>query len=994
MPPPSFSSQATLIAPSLARGTLALMRDVVQQTQASVGKSASGDVHADALSSIASLLNDAALEIPACDADLLASVDTLLAAEKVNSDLLDVFEATTVPPAAGQSDTLLTAPQYTAWMRILEALAPLLGAECLLRDWWDPLLYPALNTPDLAESCVACARMLVEFIMLATPTSLYDDELLPSVSSDPSPQVPSNGEPPTPATAPLTPLAAGSDALSLGGLQEPVRMRSITRRAALHGNNYFRFTQRVFELYVHASATLPDFAASAEDQEALAHRTGADLSQLGYMSPPAMQARLWKQLDMVIAVYAEHRPTAFFHHLADLMETEDAQAPLLHLLTTFLQHQYMHTYRITSTLLLTKTLHALVDTESSRTMALGAACLIMVLPYVPTWLVRDGGNPIALLFRVYGRAVCWPRALPTAGSVLPMNVDLLFTMIYGLFPCNTIQFLHAPVDHLHALRYPAEDGWENDVDEEAIRSRSIPMLRSHTVHPMLALSGADAELTDTKHWLQQDASDLIADCMSLCLGQRGHTTARAPPRGDRDGWGGGSAGDRVVDAHQQEGRCGAPEPRALAALPGTAILDAHGQAATRSCAGDDPLSAWLVANCMMRSQLTDEHAAMRGGAETVDEPGDARGAGANAAPASPTSRAAPAAAARSDDSYLLLRNEHQFERYIKEQLLLHIGRLHRDRIADAASEAEQQNLYNSVRSLWAQLQASQSRFERQRSEIQATGNRHIQWERELNTKLNTYREERRTWKKQMAELQLKLQQSQDTMQMQTAAMSNMGKHLFELETDMAMARPKLERLEQYGNNVKKCAHSIMSWEEDMSQYNAQSAELDRMRAWWEEMQLAVLGAEARESEQRALVAAQGEELLRLREDLHALRDSNAALGSRLAARPPWAAEPPRHSRASTPTDAAPATPTPHALCRQNRDLELALLDARARIEQLETDQALREREAPAKSPMLAHMSPGTSLFSPATLGAPLWSAAVDDAVPPLSIGSPIQHPIP
>jgi hypothetical protein len=48
---------------------------------------------------------------------------------------------------------------------------------------------------------------------------------------------------------------------------------------------------------------------------------------------------------------------------------------------------------------------------------------------------------------------------------------------------------------------------------------------------------------------------------------------------------------------------------------------------------------------------------------------------------------------------LLLRNELNFELYLKEQHLRHIGRLHREKVTDTALEAERQNLYHTVRTL-------------------------------------------------------------------------------------------------------------------------------------------------------------------------------------------------------------------------------------------------------------------------------------------------------
>lgn len=342
----------------------------------------------------------------------------------------------------------------------------------------------------------------------------------------------------------------------------------------------------------------------------------------------------------------------------------------------------------------------------------------------------------------------------------------------------------------------------------------------------------------------------------------------------------------------------------------------------------------------------------------------------------------------------LLQIEHKFELYLKEQLLLHIGRLHRDRIAEAAVEAEHQSLYHTLRTLRTQLVATQTRAERQRAETLAANNRHVQWERELNGKLNAYREERRTWALEKQRLQKQLEDACTTNATQAAEITAMGTRLFELEQDVANARPKLDRLETYREHVQQLSNCMADWEEDLEKYERQSREMDKMLSWWEEMELTVANSEANANRYRRMLEQRTLEATQLRGELASLQARSQRQAERLAANQTWLLEAfvaPAHDSAEVPriTHAAPASPEDRdaALARRRR-LDAQVLTLRARVEELEAELSARTRDAVADE---AEVS-GAPLFSPNTLRTPRESRGEEDSVPPLSLGSPVHRP--
>ena len=881
MPPPSFSSQANVAAPSISRATQALVKDVTSQAQKAL---LSDPQRLDAaLGAVRALIADPALELPDSDADLLRqeardvrrSAVCLAVAEKVNTRLLKI---------ADEMD-LQSPQQLSALLRLIEALAPLLDPTVVVFSWWELLLYPALKQPALPREDAARARYLVVYLMMAASPSAYPEPPAGPTDAEPAPGAGADGPAPPPVerAAPSVPV-----------------------------DLFYRFSTRVLELYVHESGARPpepDDASNADDVG------GADGSS------PDETCR--QNLELTLTLYGSRCPTYFFHHIAEALAEPYAQEPLLPLLVDFLRHHTIHTYRITSTSLPSQLITVLLTTESGLAASLGSTCLVMLLPHMPLWFIRGGAGGLPALFRVYSRMVCW-RDAPDASDMQSPNARLLFTFMYGLFPCNMVHFLRSPIRYLRENQYqcPEQPNWEDLVDGSAIETRSRAVMRSHLLHPGLMEFDARTEVLDTKRWLQHDASDLTASCIGLSLESRGDAGSEA------------LAGDQSSDQTMLE----------AAVLERVAPQEARSPGGPPSAAGSpDGASTGASPSASARGEMRQRVQALQ-------------------------------------RSNAVLRNQLSFELYLKEQHLQHIGKLHRDRIADAAIEAEQQNQYNTVRTLRAQLQAAQALQERQRAELQATSNRHIQWERELNAKLNMYREERRAWTTESVQLQTRLRESQDTVQVQAQQLAETSARLSELEREMSVAQPKLSRLEEYGGKVRQMSQCLSDWEKDLSKYERQREEMQRLLSWWSEMELMVRNSEADANAARRAAERDSLQVDRLQQQLAAFAETRERAGRREAAEAapaPPAAPPAGNSGADA------------GLAARNRALELELLDARARIEELEADKRLRElhhgppggeaEERAALAPLNAAMS------TPALMHTPASQAGTDAAVPPLSL---------
>ncbi len=242
---------------------------------------------------------------------------------------------------------------------------------------------------------------------------------------------------------------------------------------------------------------------------------------------------------------------------------------------------------------------------------------------------------------------------------------------------------------------------------------------------------------------------------------------------------------------------------------------------------------------------------------------------------------------------LLLRNELNFELYLKEQHLRHIGRLHRDRVSDTALEAERQNLYYSVRSLRAQLATITAGAEKQRSEAGTIKARHLTWENEQNARLKSFREERKIWVAEMQNLKAQLEEVTARNQAKDAQMDEALNARFEAEAKLAIAEPKLKKIDEYDTKVKQLSTAMVHWESDVQKYEEQRREMQVLLGRWHEMELMLqsMGHQVQTSEKREQESElQMEQLRRQVEQLEmrAAREKSAALSPPLPSPPPGA----------------------------------------------------------------------------------------------------------
>ncbi|KAK4134273.1 hypothetical protein BT67DRAFT_313965 [Trichocladium antarcticum] len=376
-----------------------------------------------------------------------------------------------------------------------------------------------------------------------------------------------------------------------------------------------------------------------------------------------------------------------------------------------------------------------------------------------------------------------------------------FTVLYGLYPINFLDYIRKP----HRYLRHANNVEDIDVQAMEIRDRSERFRKQHLLHPNFYNLTIESEKTDMSRWIKSEADEVRADCMALVIdptpalahicptiplpGSSASLTGYGP---DQEAVGCGLLGNPAsADADHQ-----APlSVRSLSVGHADSTLGRRGSqsshpsgydlAATTRSRGPGDVSPTLsptVVHSSSQSQLQDTiyaNKASKGGlyqSRNTDsvpslllsplEPAAERSplqvpVGHGAGGTGGSSVGSDEQMGHLQHQRLRLINELQYERFIKQQHMIHMGELRRRQIRVSATEAETQNLVMANRSLKQRLDEAKRGEAQIRKEFDHRRNMAKKWENNLSSKLRAVREEQKKWDVQGNGLRQQLAQAQE-----------------------------------------------------------------------------------------------------------------------------------------------------------------------------------------------------------------------------------------
>ncbi|GAW18870.1 hypothetical protein ANO14919_083520 [Xylariales sp. No.14919] len=629
--------------------------------------------------------------------------------------------------------------------------------------------------------------------------------------------------------------------------------------------------------------------------------------------PDSLQEFKEKQLRETLLLYGKKRPKDFMTVLDQFVCKRSHRPSALLLLSSFVQSQPPHLYLILQTPLFGNLLNCLQRDTSTTIISLALTVLTMVLPHVPSSLVPH----LPTLFNIYARLLFWERELsihvtaeegeePSLSSNAPnwdvcpfsSNIDdtnvlqLLnyFTILYGLYPINFMDYIRKPQRYLRHAEAPDADVIE--VQPTEIRHASEKFRQCHLLHENFYTLTIDSEKTDFGRWIKSEPAEVVADCMALR--QLSDELLEAVPL-DLSQILNSDGGDLDKDEKEpgllsSSFNIGTSDFENFRLSSGSSIsqLGTGGrtnQAAARHSSlsshqskrdssstrrseteSDSPTLSRQLVTSSSQTQLQDLmnsnkvvksslHQSLGNDSvpslslsyhESVPEKSSSQLHLNLPGPSVQLPDAATSEKQRKLVRYVyLLYNDLVFERFLKQQHLTHIGELRRRHVREAASEAETLNIITANKHLKQRLEEAKKAEIQAKTEAEKSRTLAKKWEADIFNKLKVLRDEQKKWNIERSGLQTELKGAKDEAEELRTLVCEVEVRELRLKQNIQSADinfGELERLRSEVARLTESARNYQAQEADRQASMTRAAEADS-RAEAADMKLA-----ARESE--------------------------------------------------------------------------------------------------------------------------------------------------
>lgn len=631
------------------------------------------------------------------------------------------------------------------------------------------------------------------------------------------------------------------------------------------------------------------------------------------------------ELETVLVAFGRRKPKELLLALDNLFLQKEHRIQALNLLSAFVRLQPPHLHLVLETSLIQHLEQCLLIDTSSTVIELALMILIMFLPHITGSLTSE--HHLAKLFLIYSRILCWDRIVNPDKSnaangqqeecvdddselgnesdqpwekvghsleypdTSPPTVLHYFTFLYGLFPLNFMSFIRKPKKCLKSLGFPGADDFE--LDQDLIHSRTEPYRRVHLLHPNMFTTTIEDEMTENR-WIKSDPADVVTECMELCVAIS--TTLEdpgpaptsklpelpIPPTSDiphafldEDGTTANESGGSWRNTQSTmfaASTIGQPEMPETFEIPPRSksvksVKSSKSTSPLLKCRDvmdsptlppmkEDKKQNFLGAPLAAPQRLMTISPRLDNFAQTV-------AIGLNSPTHSEFQNQSMASLQR---EIMLLRNDLNFERYLKLQHLTHIGQLQRKYIKEATAEAETQNLLNTNKTLKARLAKANELYTQLKKETLTSRSQSKKWEGELSSKVRSYREDQKVWHSDEDSLRFDLKKTQSDYE-------NLKKIVEKAEAEQLKAQQRTRalefELEDYGNvrrELEAVQEKVMMFEDQSKELNSLIQERNELR---NDLEIANMRLNSREMERERSIKAYERRVMELESRLQA-----------------------------------------------------------------------------------------------------------------------------
>lgn len=626
------------------------------------------------------------------------------------------------------------------------------------------------------------------------------------------------------------------------------------------------------------------------------------------------------EIESVLVEFGRKQPKQFLLAVDELFVQKRYRTQALVLLNVFVRLQTPHLYVVLETQLLQHLEKCLLIDTSSTVVGQALVVLIMFMPHITSALTSDHHLP--RLFLIYSRLLCWDKfgnpenaandsaleddvsdsedeedpdpswerlqhAAEHDDSSPPTALLHYFTFLYGLFPLNFTSFIRKPRKLLKSMSFPGADDF--DLDPDLLHSRTEPYRRVHLMHPNMFSTTIEDELIENR-WLDSDPADVVIDCMDLCVAVSTTLDCPGPPPTSKlpelpvppvpesdfvldDGataidskasWRNTQSTMVASSAHSQPDLSENPELSEQARS-----LDSASPLLKCNDVIESPTLPPVKESPRKESFLSAPRAAPQ--RLMLNTPRVDNFSQIVSSPTSPTNlESQNPSMATLQREIMLLRNDLNFERYLKTQHIAHIGQMQRKHIKEATAEADTQNLINTNKTLKAKLAKMNEQYAQLKKETLTRRNQTHNWERELTGKVKSFRDDSKVRQEGEETLRFELKKTQTDLE-------HLKKIVEKAEAEELRARQRTQALEFQLEDYKKVRQELDDAQEKIAMYEGQNKELNSLiqqrNDLRNDLEIAQMRLNSRELERERTIKAYERRIMELETRLQAAEKS-------------------------------------------------------------------------------------------------------------------------
>ncbi|KAK4150926.1 Hamartin protein-domain-containing protein [Chaetomidium leptoderma] len=582
-----------------------------------------------------------------------------------------------------------------------------------------------------------------------------------------------------------------------------------------------------------------------------------------------------------LMAFGKRDPRGFMSALNGFVVKREHRNSALSLLCAFVSSGPPHLHLILQTPLFGNILHSLQKDESTATVNLSLIALVMILPFIPSSLVPFLPTLFNIYARLLfwdrdsyfaqqhtemgaengegGGGIPWDKSLldPDYDGHSLSYLPEYFTVLYGLYPINFLEYIRKPQRYLRH----ANNAEDIDVQAMEIRDRSDRFRKQHLLHPNFYNLTIESEKTDLSRWIKSEADEVLADCMALVIDQTpafAHVRPATPLPG--------APSSIMGDALEQEGLDSAllgnpphTDPSHPALSASSMSIGRANSPSGRRGSQSSQLSAYDFSEAKSRGPGDDSPTLPPDLGPSTSQ-GQAQGSISSnnrirsglhqslpndsvpslflspqdqAGEKSPLQQPLGHGPGRQggssmgmDDQMALLQhhrlrliNDLQYERFIKDQHMIHMGELRRRQIRVSATEAETQNLVMANRSLRQRFDEAKRGEAQIKKEFDHRRSMTKKWESDLTNKLRALREEQKKWLVEGSDLSQQLERAQ-------AECENLRRTVAEAEGKRLESEQNLEAVDISTAMVERLKSEIARLSASEREFQGKEAKMD------------------------------------------------------------------------------------------------------------------------------------------------------------------------